>query len=122
MIQYFTPAEFACGCGCELGYDDMNDGFLTRLDDARHFAGVPFVIASSIRYDEYNARVGGVADSAHCKGMAVDIEATNSRTRHRIITGLLQAGFNRIGIGLTYVHVDADQTKPSGVMWVYPQR
>jgi hypothetical protein len=36
-----------------------------------------------------------------------------------IVGSLLEAGFNRIGIADTFIHVDNDPTKPEEVMWKY---
>jgi hypothetical protein len=37
----------------------------------------------------------------------------------RIVRALLGAGFTRVGIARTFVHVDADPDLPPEVVWVY---
>jgi len=35
------------------------------------------------------------------------------------VNALLKAGFTRIGIASSFVHVDCDPTKPAQVIWTY---
>ncbi len=116
FVKYFKKGEFACPC---CGEEKIIVEFIMRLDQAREYAKVPFVITSGYRCEKHNAEVGGSSESAHLKGKGSDIAATNSLARMRIIIGLLAAGFRRIGIAKNYIHVDSDQTKPSNVMWLY---
>jgi zinc D-Ala-D-Ala carboxypeptidase len=108
MSKYFKEIE-----------QGMNVGFLTMLDSARELAGIPFVINSAFRTEEHNKKVGGKPNSSHLKGLAVDIKATNSRTRFLVLNALIAAGFNRIGIADTFIHVDFDLTKDKDVIWTY---
>ena len=89
------------------------------LDMAREKAGIPFVLNSACRCEEHNKRVGGRPTSSHLKGVAVDIRASNSRERHIIVSALLYAGFNRIGVAGSFVHTDNDKRKSQNVMWTY---
>jgi len=97
----------------------MQPSTLTLLDDARGIAGVPFKITSGYRTRRHNQDVGGVEDSAHRNGYAVDIHVPDSRTRWKILDALIKVGFNRIGIADTFIHVDNDPTKPENVIWTY---
>lgn len=90
-----------------------------KLDMARGIAGIPFVINSGYRTVEKNEDVGGVEGSSHIKGLAVDIKCSDSIARMKIVSSALQAGFRRIGIGKTFVHLDIDTTKPQDVIWNY---
>lgn len=89
------------------------------LDKAREIAGVPFKITSGLRTKTQNANAGGVEDSSHLTGLAVDIACTSSANRYKIVTALLEVGFNRIGIGQTFVHADIDTSKAGEVIWDY---
>ncbi len=115
-LQFFKASEFACKCGC--GANAMNQEFLLRLDNARKRAGVPFVINSAYRCEAHNKAVVGVKDSAHTKGLAVDILAPTPRIRFRILKALLNEGFERVGIYPTFIHVDADWQKDAEVTWL----
>lgn len=119
-MEYFALSEFACNCGaCDGGGEHMRDEALRMFDSARAEAGTAFVVNSGYRCPAHNAEVGGVEGSAHTNGWAADIEAEDSRTRFRVVRGLINAGFNRIGIGQTFVHGDADPAKPAEVAWLY---
>ena len=67
----------------------------------------------------HNKEVGGVPTSSHLLGLAVDIRCANSRERFDLINVLLKKGFNRIGIGSTFIHVDIDLDKSPNVIWTY---
>ena len=36
-----------------------------------------------------------------------------------MLQALLSVGFNRIGVGSGFIHVDIDKSKPSDVIWTY---
>jgi len=97
----------------------MDEKFLSMLDDARSIAGISFTINSGFRTKSHNAYVGGKDNSSHQYGYAADIHCTDSRSRYIIIDALTQAGFNRFGIGNTFIHVDNDPDKNPRVSWVY---
>jgi len=88
------------------------------LDKARGLAGIPFVINSGYRTKEHNAEVGGVENSSHTKGLAVDLRARNSTEHYLITKSLLEVGFKRISrIYPSHVHCDIDETKPQNVLF-----
>ena len=97
----------------------MDESFLSMLDDARSIAGVAFSINSGFRTPSHNAYVGGKEQSSHQYGYAVDLHCTNSRSRFIIIDALIKAGFNRIGVGNTFIHCDSDPDKDANVIWTY---
>jgi zinc D-Ala-D-Ala carboxypeptidase len=122
-MKYFTINEFdspdAIGSG-----ENMDKEFLSRVDQARSIAQIPFKITSGFRTQQYNEDLlargyKASANSSHMKGLAVDIACNDSSRRHKIITALMKAGLNRIGIADTFIHVDADTDKPANVIWTY---
>jgi uncharacterized protein YcbK (DUF882 family) len=115
-MRYFKINEFNCP---HCGRNEMSKDFLERLDKAREYANTPFIISSGFRCEFHNREVGGTGTSSHLKGVAADIKVTNSKQRHKILTGLIGAGFNRIGVGNTFIHADYDKTKTQRVIWVY---
>jgi len=119
MTDHFTTDEKSCHCGCGLNLVDQNPRFLQALNTARELAGVPFPANSMTRCVKHNAAVGGETNSAHLRGLAADIACTDSRNRERILFGLFGAGFTRIGVGKTFIHVDMDASLPQEVIWVY---
>ena len=118
QIQHFVPQEFECPC-CGRGADKMVRETVGALDSARDDAGFPLLVTSGYRCPDHNAEVGGVSSSSHMRGYAVDIACEGSRSRHKIVTALLNNGFNRIGIGADFIHADRDPSKPRNVMWIY---
>jgi uncharacterized protein YcbK (DUF882 family) len=88
------------------------------LDLARELAEVPFKITSGYRCEKHNQEVGGVKNSSHLKGYAVDIYVSNNLARLQILKGLIIAGLRRIGIGKDFIHVDVDPEKTNNV-WLY---
>ena len=97
----------------------MDKCFLEMLDKARDIAGIPFKINSGYRTLEHNAKVGGVNSSSHTRGLAVDIACNESRARFIMVSALKDAGFTRIGISNSFIHVDNDSDKAQDVIWTY---
>lgn len=97
----------------------MDYDLLMMLDKAREEAGVPFHINSAYRCPKHNAKVGGVKDSSHLYGMAVDISTMTSRARFRVLQAVLKMGAQRVGVANTFIHVDVDDDKPLNVAWTY---
>lgn len=78
-VRYFVKSDFACTCGgayCD-GYNSVEPAEQTVrvLDEIRRRANVPITITSAIRCPTRNAQVGGVSNSLHITGQAVDISA-----------------------------------------------
>jgi zinc D-Ala-D-Ala carboxypeptidase len=117
MFNYFKKEEFACKCGC--GENTMQASTMQKLNIARELASIPFVVTSGRRCSTHNQWVGGKSESAHTKGHAADIRCRNSRERFLIVDAALAAGFSRIGIAKTFIHLDDDPSLPEGVMWDY---
>jgi zinc D-Ala-D-Ala carboxypeptidase len=111
MSKYFKEIEY-----------NMDLDFLAKLDEAREYAGIPFVINSAYRSPEHNAKIGGKPNSSHLKGLAVDIKSTNGRQRGLILDSLRAVGFTRIGIARTFIHVDMDFDKDQDVTWLYEKK
>ena len=117
-LKYFSYEEFASPDVPHSG-EYMDDNFLEMLDSAREISGIPFKINSGYRTIEHNYEVGGKSNSSHIVGKAADIAVKGSRQRWIITEALIQAGFNRIGIAKTFIHVDSDDTKDANVIWTY---
>ena len=107
MSKYFKEIEA-----------NMDKRFLFVLDEAREFAGIPFIINSAYRSPDHPESIKNPS-SSHIKGLAVDIKATDSATRFKIVEALVSVGFTRIGIADTFIHVDLDLDKTQNVIWTY---
>lgn len=116
--RYFKPEEV----------EGLNEEFVAKLDQARHIAGIPFVITSGFRSPEKNQSVvGAVPDSAHTKGLAVDLRVDNSHEVSLIFDACKQVGITRRGVYVdkdfvpVHVHVDVDPDKVDNVIFVKPE-
>ena len=74
-IEYFKKSEFACKCGGKYcnGYpDDMSEKVVKVADRTRRYFGKAATISSGLRCEKHNANVGGVSNSRHRYGKAID--------------------------------------------------
>jgi len=113
----FDRKEFSCSCGC--GFDDVDNNFIQRLQWARDNAGIPFKITSGCRCPAHNKKVGGKNTSDHVTGEGADVEVIGSMSRFIIIDAAIRAGFKRIGIGKTFIHLGTNHNNPIEVCWLY---
>lgn len=124
-MRYFTEKELSRVTHPAEGVEDVKASsyysplLLTMLDDLRRIAGVPVLLTSGYRCPEYNKKIGGSPTSSHLKGLAMDISCPDASFRFLYLRAALVAGFTRIGIGKTYLHLDIDQSKPAGLIWLY---
>lgn len=118
LCKWFAPAEFrSCTPSCEI--TDMNFQFLRQLDLMREYAGIPIYLGSAYRSVDYEKSKSRSGTSSHTKGIAVDIGCTSSYNRQVYIDAAIKAGFKRIGIAETFIHLDSDFSKPCAI-WLYP--
>ena len=120
--KYFALSEFDSPDFPASGLN-MDATFLQMLDSARDKAGIPFKITSGYRTAEYNQSLKdrgykASPNSSHLKGCAADIACTSGVDRWKIISALIDAGFNRIGVAKGFIHVDNDPDK-SPAIWTY---
>lgn len=124
VLRYFSDSEIlrvthSNGVTLDNLFDFYDPILFVMLDDLRRRAKVPVLLRSGFRDSEYNSKVGGVKDSAHCKGLAMDISCSDSSHRLLYLRSALAAGFRRIGIGKDFLHLDIDSDKPQDVIWLY---
>ena len=71
----FAPEEFRCGCNGRhcCGYPTyMKPVELKNIQAIRTHYGKPMVVTCGVRCNAYNREVGGIPNSEHKKGLAVD--------------------------------------------------
>lgn len=117
MVDYLSISLGTAVPKCSVS--DMDEVFLNKLLFAQKLAGRKFKINSAFRSFAYEKQKGRSGRSSHCKGLAVDIASPDSGTRFVVIAALLGAGFNRIGIGKNFIHVDDDLSKSHPVIFHY---
>jgi uncharacterized protein YcbK (DUF882 family) len=100
---------------------NLHPDLVAKLTDLEKLVGQPLDITSGYRDPDHNTDVGGVPNSEHTydPAQAVDIACTNGSHRWALITNALKAGFVRLGIGKTFVHVGIATDKPQRVIWHY---
>jgi len=69
-IKYFKSREFVCP---HCGIEDMNLNLVQSIDAIRGITGIPITIPSGYRCEIHNKEVGGVKNSFHLIGKAIDI-------------------------------------------------
>lgn len=118
-FKYFAWSEFDSPDQPGSGKLHMNKQFVHVLDDVRACAGFPFIINSGYRTESHNAKVGGVSNSSHPKGLAVDIAAFTEDQKRIIAECAIRNGITRIGWGRTFIHLDMDSQKTPNIVWGY---
>lgn len=75
-IKFFDKEEMRCKCGgryCDGYPHEIQPLLMQILDRARKWSGHPIVIISGLRCEDWNRIQGGVVDSQHKYGEAVDV-------------------------------------------------
>jgi hypothetical protein len=131
-LMYFEYSEFDSKDLKGSGYQ-MDTRCLFALEEARDWvelnwnrrgkSRIVFNIRSGYRTPSHNRRIGGVEDSSHTKGLAVDIGYKNLLEAFVIVISLAMHGFFRFGISFSgkFIHADIDDSKPVSV-WGYPNK
>lgn len=114
-IRNFKPEEFD-----EPGM--MSQALVDLLDKLRDSVGMPLTINSSFREAGKNKSVGGVVDSQHLLGKAVDIAVSDGLEAFKVVSCAIRLGFTGIGVkrvsgGAGFVHLDTREGLP--VLWTY---
>ena len=74
---------------------------------AEVYYGAPIFVTSAYRDKERNKEVGGVPNSRHIYGEAVDIRMpSNATLLNKLIWALTIAGFTGLGVYSSHVHAD----------------
>lgn len=75
-IEFFDKEEMRCKCGrryCDGYPHEIQPLLMQILDRARKWSGQPIVIISGLRCEDWNRIQGGVVNSQHMYGEAVDV-------------------------------------------------
>lgn len=104
-IKYFTREEFRCKCGgkyCDGFPAEPQEGMVRAIDNVREHFGKAFTPNSGVRCPTHNANVGGVSNSRHLYGKAVDFHVPG-KTAAQVLAYLATLP----GLGYCYA-IDAD--------------
>lgn len=112
-IKYFTREEFRCQCGgkyCNGFPAEPAEETVRMADEIRRRAGIPLNVNSGVRCKRHNAEVGGVSNSLHTTGQAVDLGGNISPAKLHEIAAQVQAekipGKGGLGLYSWGVHID----------------
>ena len=97
----------------------VSRSFIASLNQLEELCGFELHFNSGFRCPVCNKAAGGVPNSGHLRGLAVDVSAPDSGTRFRIVQASLKVGFRRIGIGKNFIHLDTDDRLPQNMIWTY---
>ena len=110
-IRYFSRKEFACKCGryCDGYPAQMQRSVVELADRAREeLKGVGFV-SSGLRCLQHNANVGGVSDSRHLSGKAIDLRIEGKSAKQTLAWAQKQPEVRyAYAIDANYVHMDVE--------------
>ena len=124
MWDYFSFSELKC-----KGTDEcnMDEDFMKRLVDLRHEFNEPMIISSAYRHISYNQVIGGVKNSPHLYGKAVDV-LVSGKAAYRLMKMAMEHGFTGIGISQKgphegrFLHIDTmdnSDIHPRPWVWSY---
>lgn len=96
----------------------VSDDVMGRVDMAMDLCGFKAIMTCGYRSPSHNSAIGGAPNSAHCKGLAVDLAAPLGQfEREKLIWALGVVGFKRIELCPRHIHVDTDGSKPTPCCW-----
>ena len=109
-IQHFTREEFECHCGGKYcnGYPAEPAKRLIQVADrVREHFGAPAIVSSGVRCKTHNAIVGGISNSRHLTGKAMDFCVTGKSAELVLAYVKQQPEINfAYAIDSEYVHMD----------------
>ena len=110
-IRYFQKDEFRCKCGkfCDGFPAEPSEKLVRLADRVRSHFGAPITVSSGVRCPQHNANVGGVANSRHLRGMAMDMSVAG-RTAQEVLSFVqTQKDVNyAYAIDSGYIHMDVE--------------
>lgn len=112
-IKYFKREEFRCKCGgkyCDGFPSEPSSKLVSLADRIRDHYGVPMIVSSGVRCAAHNKNVGGVANSRHLRGLAMDFTVKNE-SADTVLEYVWKQPEVRYAykIDANYVHMDVDR-------------
>ena len=117
--------EIACPC---CGLDTRNELLFDIFQETRRYFGEALPVTSGNRCVAHNKKVGGVANSSHLKGLALDFTCKNPTAerlcRLGVCIGMAVAKLSphyRVGIKMSkkIYHIDVDWSKDKDIVFNY---
>lgn len=115
-MNFFSPSETSCKCGCGK---DIDPRLLSELNMLRHSFGAPLMVASGARCHSHNKSVGGATSSLHLLGLAADLHWSPDALQRWNLMRLAVQRFNGIGVYQTFLHVDLRYlARKNSALWI----
>ena len=121
--EFFSVQELKCKGTDEI---DMDEQFMKKLVTLRKDLNQPMIVTSGYRHLAYNQVVGGVRNSPHIYGKAVDI-ACHGKKAYNLIRLGIKHGFTGFGVKQNgprekrFIHLDtmSNDDHPRPYIWSY---
>jgi hypothetical protein len=110
-IKYFKREEFKCKCGkyCDGFPAEPKKKLVTVADRVRQYFGNPAIVSSGVRCKQHNANVGGVANSRHLSGKAMDFRVSGRSAKEVLAYAQKQPEIRyAYAIDKNYIHMDIE--------------
>ena len=111
-IKHFKKSEFKCHCGGKYcnGYPQEPKEKLIRVaDKVRDHFNKPMTVSSGVRCTKHNANVGGVSNSRHLSGKAMDFCVSGLSASLVLPYVQSQPGIRyAYAIDSSYIHMDIE--------------
>lgn len=111
-IEYFDRSEFKCNCGGRYcnGYPaEPKEDLLRAADFVRGNLGGAAIVTSGVRCQTHNANVGGVSNSRHLDGKAMDFRVVG-KTAAQVLAEVNKCSKIRYAYAIDSHHVHMDIT------------
>ena len=109
-VKYFKRSEFACKCGGKYcnGYPaEPKEKLIMVAENVREHFGKAMPVSSGLRCTRHNANVGGVSNSRHLSGKAMDF-CVSGVPAATVLSYVKQQKDIRYAIDGSYVHMDIE--------------
>ncbi len=106
VYKHFSPQQDPKMIG-------VSSKLMKILDEMRTEANTPFIITSGLRTPKQNKEVGGVANSSHLKGLAVDLKIRNYSSLTKMLNGISKVRESNpvfLEITKSHLHLDIDSS------------
>lgn len=110
-IKHFTRDEFKCKCGkhCDGFPVEPEKKLVTVADRVREHFGKAAIVSSGVRCKQHNANVGGVSNSRHLYGKAMDFRVSGKSANEVLAYAKKQPEIRyAYAIDKNYIHMDIE--------------
>lgn len=103
--SHFSAAELMCPC-CGAGADKMSPNMLQMAEEIRHENGdKPMIVSSAYRCKKHNAEIGGVPNSHHLYGQAMDVHINGVPAANIVLQAIRRGSPDAYPINANWAHI-----------------